>query len=690
MRLKQFLPFLLAALMGVLGIQLLWQTPVSADPQLDSCASPDISGGNDLVGTDTVWTDEIYVGTNFTIRGNSTLTIEAGTRVIFCGDYSVSIGGLFSPAQLMALGTAEEPIVFETATGVPQWGTLYFGDSMPEISVLQHVEFRDGGSGGNTAAAVTISERHAIITQTSPIIDQVSIIDSVGYGLSIDMNTDNDPTPPAISNLTITGSAKNPIYTVGSGVSALNGPLTLTGNMTQTIEVHGFAMYFNQVWRDHGVPYHIDETIRMRNEDPFQPFSTWHIEPGVNILMGPFAYLNIDGDARIDWQGTADDPIVIKQNDEGGDPWGEVFLATSEPGPNKMAYVELINGGGANSLATATINNPFGGTLKLDYVTVIGSQNAGLHNSRGFNATNSYTVNQSHFEGNRVGIQHSSGNGVIRNTAFINNFEYGIENLNPQDYCVDAGGNYWGNSSGPADTTTVGGQCNDEGVTNAGTGNASSDGVLYFPWLTDSDTGIVTDHSSLSVGDKLWIIANGVDSAPVELTLRNANGDPIAGKQIEFRTSRGEFSAATGTTNSSGKLTTNITSTVTGNAEITAFNVTDNVPVAARLSVFFWQGSSDTGGLVDQTGAPYASPELVVEGEPFEAGLPIVFKLPMQNTQSSALQVDVTYKVQGFGIASGSEVVGTPSALLQPGDTWDALGGFTPADTGHRCVVFDV
>lgn len=689
MRLKQLLPFLLAALVAILGLQLMWQTPVAAGPQ-DSCATPDINGATDLIDEDMIWDGEIYVGTNFTIRGNSTLTITPGTRVIFCGDYSVSIGSLFSPAKVIAIGTAAEPIVFEPADGVSNWGTFYFGDSLPEVSVLQHVEFHSGGSDGDEAA-VTISGRHAIITQTSPIIDQVSIVDSAGYGMSISMNTDNDPTPAAISNLTITGSGNSPIYTVGSGVSALNGPLTLTGNMTQTIEVYGFAMYFDQVWRDHGVPYHIEDTIRMRSNEPFQPFSTWHIEPGVEILMGGLANLTIDGDARIDWQGTADDPIVIKQHDEAGDPWGELSLSASEPGPNKLAHVELIKGGGlADSLASATIKNAFGGTLELDYVTVTGSQNAGLYNSKGFNATNRYTVNNSHFEANLVGIKHWSGSGVIRNSSFINNFEYGIENSNPRDYCLDAGGNYWGASSGPNDSTTVGGQCNDADITNAGTGNVASDGVLYFPWLTDSDTSSVTDHSSLSVGDKLWIIANGVDEAPVELTLRDENGDPVAGKQIEFRTTNGEFSVASGTTDSSGQLMTNLTATETGNTYVTAFNVTDNVPVAAKLSVYFWQGGSDTGGLVDRSGSPYASPELVVEGEPFEAGLPVIFKLPMQNTQSSPLQVDVTYTVQGFGIASGGELVSSPSAVLQPDEAWDALGGFTPADTGHRCVIYDV
>ena len=685
MKLNRFF-YLLIPLLCFGGMLLAWQTPAAADPAQSSCSNPDTTGAT--LEVDTIWEDDIYIGRDLTVRNNSTLTITPGTRVIFCDNYALIIGGLFNPARIMALGTAEEPIIFEPAPGVPAWDKLYFGDTLFEISVLQHVEFRNGGGEENVADAATIeiSTRHAVVTQTSPIIDNVSIIDSVGYGLNISIDSVDDPTPAAISNLSISGSGKSPILTNGSGVSALLGPLTLTDNVTQTIEVNGFSMYYDQQWRDHGVPYELDETIRMRNEDPFQPFSTWRIDPGVTLLLGPAVNLTIDPDGRVEWIGTEDDPIIIKQLDESGDPWGELFLGASEPGPNKLTYVELINGGGLpDSPVSGAIDHPFGGTLELDNVTISGSQAAGLYHSKG-----TVSVNQSRFEGNEVGIEFWSGTAVVRNTAFINNGEHGILNQNPRDYCVDAGGNYWGSATGPADATTVGGQCNDEGLTNAGSGDTASDGILYFPWLTESDTGVVSDHSTLSVGDKLWVVANGVDMAPIELTLRDENGDPVAGKEIEFRSTRGTFSNTSGTTNGAGQLLTNLTSTEIGNVEITAFNVTDNVPVAARLSIYFWQGGDDTGGLVDQSGSPYASPEMIVEGEPYEAGKPVIFKLPMRNTQPNPLQIDVTYTIQGFGIASGGEVVSSPSTVLQPDESWDAIGGYTPADTGHRCVIYDV
>lgn len=685
MKPTRLLPLFLTALLGA-SVWLAWQGPVSADPDQSSCSNPDTSGAT--LEVDTIWEDEVYIGRDLTVRNNSTLTITPGTRVIFCDNYGITIGGLFNPARLMALGTAEEPIIFEPAPGVQAWDKLYFGDTIYEISVIQHAEFRNGGGEENVddAATIEISTRHAVVTQTSPIIDQVSIIDSIGYGMNIAINDVDDPTPAAISNVTISGSGKAPIYTDGSGVSALVGPLTLTDNVTQSIQVNGFAMYFDQRWRDHGVPYEIEETIRMRNADPFQPFSTWHIDPGVTILMGPLAGLTIDGDARVAWIGSEDDPITIEQLDESGDPWGEVSLSASEPGVNKMAYVQLINGGGLpDTNVSGIIKHTFGGSLELEHVTVTGSQNAGLYHSKG-----DVTINQSRFEGNEIGIEFWSGSAVVRNTAFVNNTSYGFFNQNPRDYCVDAGGNYWGAPSGPADATTAGVQCNDAGITNTGSGDTTSDGVLYFPWLTDADTGIVTDHSTLSVGDKLWVVGNGVDAAPITLTLRDENGDPVAGKEIEFRTTRGSFSAAGGTTNGAGQLLTNLTSTEIGNTEITAFNVTDNEPVAARLSIYFWQGGEDTGGLVNQSGSPYASPEMIVEGEPYEAGKPVIFKLPMRNTQPNPLQIDVSYTIQGFGIASGGEVVSTPSTVLQPDESWDAIGGYTPADSGHRCVIYDV
>lgn len=684
---------LMAPIAIIAAIFFQWEQVAGAIPSQGSCATPDITVANSLVDIDTIWSGEIYVDANYTIRGNSTLTIEAGTRVIFCDDYQLSIGGLFSPAQLVAVGTSDQPIVFEPDLGVTNWNGIYFSDSLAESSSMRHVEIRGAGSNENEAAVV-ISSRHAIITQTSPIIDNVIISDSASYGLLIDINEDFDPSPPAISNLTITGSANAPILTDPAGVTALGANITTTNNVTDAIMVSLGGIRFDSHWRDHGVPYVFQTGINARNNDPFSPFSTWRIDPGVELHLPADVTLNIGGlfsESRLDWQGTEEKPIVIKPREDARGPWGTLVLEPFDNGLGKhtLTHVTLQNGGGDPASQRAMLFKGDSVLLEMDQVTLKNSSYIGLQANNG-----NFTINNSRIENNVIGIQYFVDRGTqgkIRNTIFKNNSEQAINNWFLRDNCLDAAGNYWGASDGPMDSSLEGTSgCLDAGSSNSGSGDSISNGIIYFPWLTSDDIGSVEDHSSISSGEKLWILANGLDKAEIVLTVRDASGAPLPNQSIEFRATRGTLSTTTGTTDNGGRLRTTLTSTETGSTNVTALNLTTGQPVAASLSLFFWEGGGETGGLINQTGAPYASPALVVKGEPFEAGLPVLFTLPMRNGQTNALQVDVDYYVQNFGIASGRELVSSASELMSPNEFWDAPGGFTPADTAHRCVIFDV
>jgi subtilisin family serine protease len=112
------------------------------------------------VQTDTTWSaDKVYIlDSDLTVNAGVTLTIPAGGTVRFDGDYSLIVNG-----TLIADGTAEQPIVFESNTG-GRWDRIFFGDSSPDAltdnegnylsgSILRHVTMESSSRGIGCSSA---------------------------------------------------------------------------------------------------------------------------------------------------------------------------------------------------------------------------------------------------------------------------------------------------------------------------------------------------------------------------------------------------------------------------------------------------------------------------------------------------------------------------------------------------------
>jgi hypothetical protein len=147
------------------------------------------------------------------------------------------------------------------------------------------------------------------------------------------------------------------------------------------------------------------------------------------------------------------------------------------------------------------------------------------------------------------------------------------------------------------------------------------------------------------------------------------------------------------TTGADGRATVMVSSETSGFAQISAANVSDDVPLAAFAGANFWQPEGDSGGLINLEGVPYAFPGLEIRGRPFQQSEPILFNMPMHNSNSYTIHVTVTYGVSGFGLGAGFRPVGEATASIPPGGTWDAPGGWTPGPgegAGHGCATGDV
>jgi hypothetical protein len=341
----------------------------------------------------------------------------------------------------------------------------------------------------------------------------------------------------------------------------------------------------------------------------------------------------------------------------------------------RVLYGGLVNGNPGSAIILRD------GALTISDATIQDSAGPGVTATSG----SFLEITDSTIDSNDVGVEFRVGSrGVLRRNTFTNNTNGGVVNDDSRGSCVDAMGNYWDSADGPADPSAELDDCNLT-VTNAGGGDAVSDNVLYDPWLTAPPGDAAASASSISP-DPFWIIANGVDSAAVTVTLRDGAGNPLPGKEIALQTTRGVIQQPSAPTDQNGVATAVITSTETGGAIITARNVTDGQPLDAMAAVFFWQGGGESAGLVDPGGVPYVAPQLEMDGQPFEEGFPMTFRLPMQNGNPVEASVVVTYSVSGLGIGARFTPVAVVSNTLAPAESWNAEASWIPDVTGHHCL----
>ena len=419
------------------------------------------------------------------------------------------------------------------------------------------------------------------------------------------------------------------------------------------------------------MPYRLLTLIPVGN--PRSPVLT--IVAGTTLEITPTASIRVNG-GGLALEGTPTAPITVTRV-PGAAAWDTSFFEANINPASRIAYATLDYGGTTNGAIDF-----HGDVLTLDHVTVRHAVNAGLYSSGTF-----VQVKDSVFEQNAEGIRLQFGaRGLLRRNVFQSNGLAVNVLTNNGNTCVDALGNYWGAADGPVDADGTPDACNLT-TTHAGAGDGLSADVLYSPWLSSMPGEGALDASQIAAQD-FWVIADGVATTALTITARDALGTPLVGKQISLQTTRGTIQQPSTLTDADGVTTAVISSTTAGLATITALNVTDGQPLAALASVNFWQGGGDYAGLIQPGGAPYASPRLVIEGRPFEQGLPVAFRVPMQNTNAFPVDVQVVYSISDLGIGLFFTPVYTTNMTLQPGRIVgrarhvDAVG--RPATTASR------
>jgi hypothetical protein len=292
------------------------------------------------ITSDTTWTEanSPYLVDSFVIvNPGVTLTIEPG--VVVDGVYVSGYNYLFEvDGKLLALGTAEKPILFHNTIG--QWSGIGINGTAVDFnqgSDLEYVILDGGGlTGSGTAANLALSYAEADVhhcqfnnspgdgilgddasAQGVANIYDSSFTDNVGYAVNFEDGSVN----PVLSNLTASG----------------NGALLPYGG--DLVVVNDATLHGAHIWENMGLPYLILGTTVGSD-------GMLTIEPGVEVLAQP------GNDALDVWgtlfaEGTAGEPIHFYPADLASG-WSGIAIMGTEGYPSGggwFNYVTIAKGG---------------------------------------------------------------------------------------------------------------------------------------------------------------------------------------------------------------------------------------------------------------------------------------------------------------------------------------------------------
>jgi hypothetical protein len=319
----------------------------------------------------------------------------------------------------------------------------------------------------------------------------------------------------------------------------------LSGNAATNNQINGYVFYVScnvagtNTWYAGDLPYVVPAAGGWCLMGVYGRPTTVNIQPGTIVKLEnslQFHYSTV-----VTATGTAEAPVIftsLKDDSAGGDTNNDG--AASSPAKRDWGMIDHFGdqvrgtyehaifryGGGYPAAFGPTLNSDSGATVIVRQSVISQSGGAGAH---AYNASNltlveseiydhrdtcievatttgsvliennriqgcpsgvlvtkgSPTIRGNYFEGNGVGVEvvntFQAAPVVSPHNRFVGTGQMGVKNRYPMDGCIDARRNWWGDVSGPSDTSTATDACgmadNPEGI-----GASVSDGVNYYPW----------------------------------------------------------------------------------------------------------------------------------------------------------------------------------------------------------------
>ncbi|MEW5767449.1 MAG: Ig-like domain-containing protein [bacterium] len=458
----------------------------------------------------TIWSasSQVFYINRVIIETGASLTIEPGVVVKLSEDEAKQEGsGLDIYGTLTADGTPTSRIVITSYYDDDFGGDTNFdGDSDGRIADdgdWQAITLHPGSSGLIDNCTIRYSEEGISIDNASPTItnSEISYASFRAIGITgasaptikgniLQNNDHDDPDNDQIGGVITTFCddkatpiiENNTIYNnrnYAIGITANNaGPIkdnNIIGNRYNAIKVCS-GITKDVTWSETSAAFYVSEALSV-GDSP-----TWTIQPGVKIKSGAPIYINKS--AKLVAIGNKDNPIIFtsyRDDSVGGDTndddgyapaakgdWGGIAFnnGTTE---GTLEYVEIMYG--ANGLDCASASP----TVTHATITKCGT---GINCRLGATPV----ITKSILSENNFGLYSSTGSkptigGSDENQCeIIDNINGGVINTDETQEII-AGYNWWGDSTGPKDTSKGRPLYNPNGF-----GDMVSDFVNYRPW----------------------------------------------------------------------------------------------------------------------------------------------------------------------------------------------------------------
>jgi len=299
---------------------------------------------SDVTSDRTLTADEKYlVTTTVAVEDGVTLTIEAGTEIVFENDVALRVarGGAID-----ANGTSDAPITMTATSGneQPGWWRGVAINSTSTNNSLDYVEVRYAGSSSmndiGRAANVAIADNQALSLTNS------TIADGDGYGFYIAGGGSKAKADLTFSGNTFSGNADGPMWIPFSNIGAIDSGSSFPDG--SSVRLYGEVVEQGDVTVDAlsgDTPYRISGTAGVDGT------STLTIEPGVNMTFENDVALQVNTGAALVADGTASDPITMTAtdgNEQQG--WWRGIAFSSSKTSNRLNHV-TVRHAGSNSIS---------------------------------------------------------------------------------------------------------------------------------------------------------------------------------------------------------------------------------------------------------------------------------------------------------------------------------------------------
>ena len=311
------------------GSTVVYKATVTVDPNGGGGGDPtDPTTWSGSISANTTWPDlglpvDYVVDGWIYIDGNALLTIEPGVTIMFSheGD-GFDVG---PDAGLRMVGTADKPIRLINAVGNPNpgaWAGIAVYSERND-NRFEYVEFVNSGNGENV---IYVGGK---LSMKNCTIDG-ALHNGVGLGTEAQFT--------AFENNTIKNCGGYPLWLgYPEKVNNLGSGNVYANNGNNMIVLDYPWLYFDATFSNQGIPYFIADGLSVEDNKKMT------VDAGVEFVFEYDQDFAVGGDARIEVNGTASQPVVFrgKSNE---DPWGGMHIYSNRSG-NVINYARVMNCG---------------------------------------------------------------------------------------------------------------------------------------------------------------------------------------------------------------------------------------------------------------------------------------------------------------------------------------------------------